>query len=108
MRIRSSQMKFDNMRLLLFTSLFVLMATAIALSQEQRSSNWQSHDLAFRVLNVTSNGQSLWACGTDEGIAVSPDNGANWQVKHQTTDGALLLNINFADSKFGYAAGTGG
>jgi photosystem II stability/assembly factor-like uncharacterized protein len=29
-------------------------------------------------------------------------------VKHETTDGALLLNIGFANDKFGYAAGTGG
>jgi photosystem II stability/assembly factor-like uncharacterized protein len=48
----------------------------------------------------------LWVCGPDERIAVSSDNGAHWQVKHQTPGGALLLNIDFADAKFGYAAGT--
>ncbi len=91
-----------------FPFLFILLAIGAAAGQEQRSSDWQAHDLAFRVLSIASNGQSFWACGTDEGIAASPDNGAHWQVKHQTTDGGLLLNIDFADSKFGYAAGTGG
>jgi hypothetical protein len=76
--------------------------------QAQTAPDWHSYDFPFRVLNITSNGQLLWVCGTDESIAVSPDNGANWQVKHQTKDGGLLLNIDFADSKFGYATGSGG
>jgi photosystem II stability/assembly factor-like uncharacterized protein len=108
MRLPPGQMKLDNMRLLLSTFLFVLLAIASAFGEERRSSDWQSHDLPFRVLNVTSDGQSLWACGTDAGIAVSSDNGVHWQLKHQKSDGSLLLNIDFADSKFGYAAGTGG
>jgi photosystem II stability/assembly factor-like uncharacterized protein len=94
--------------LLLPMCLALLLAPVSASGQEQPSPPWHSYDVAFRVLSVTSNGQSFWACGTDEGIAVSPDNGAHWQVKHQRTDGGLLLNIDFADSKFGYAAGTGG
>ncbi len=39
---------------------------------------------------------------------MSSDAGEHWQVKHKTTDGAVLLNIGFANDKFGYAAGTGG
>ena len=105
---RTGQMTFDTMRVLVSTFLFALLATVSAAGQEQRSSDWQGHDLQFRVLDLTSDGHSLWTCGTDEGVAVSTDNGAHWQVKHQTANGGLLLNIDFADSKFGYAAGTGG
>jgi len=97
-----------KLKLLLLTCVFVLLATSLASGQEQTSSDWNSHDFSFRVLNITNIGQQLWVCGTDETIAVSSDNGAHWQVKHQTVDGALLLNIDFADSKFGYAAGTAG
>jgi hypothetical protein len=86
----------------------VLFAASVAAGQEQISPHWNSHDFSFRVLNITNTGQLLWVCGTDETIAVSSDNGAHWQVKHQTVDGASLLNIDFADSKFGYATGTGG
>lgn len=75
---------------------------------ENLVSDWHTVDLPFRPLNVASNGSLLWACGTDEAIAVSSDAGAHWQVKHQTTDGNLLLNVEFADETFGYAAGTGG
>jgi hypothetical protein len=86
----------------------VLFAASVAAGQEQISPDWNSHDFSFRALNITNTGQLLWVCGTDETIVVSSDNGAHWQVKHQTVDGALLLNIDFADSKFGYAAGTSG
>jgi hypothetical protein len=50
----------------------------------------------------------LWICGIDESVAVSSDAGEHWQVKHETTNGGVLLNIGFANDKFGYAAGTGG
>jgi hypothetical protein len=64
--------------------------------------------MPFRTIAVASSGASIWACGADEGIAVSADGGTHWQVKHQTPDGNLLLNIQFETGKFGYAAGTGG
>jgi len=95
-------------RLLLPACVCVLLATTLAAGQEQLSPGWHSYDFSFRVLNITSTGHLLWVCGTDETIAVSSDNGTHWQVKHQTADGGLLLNVDFADSKFGYAAGTGG
>ncbi|MGB8494613.1 MAG: YCF48-related protein [Candidatus Acidiferrum sp.] len=85
-----------------------LLASSLIAGQEQPSTDWHSHDLSFRVLNIASAGHLLWVCGTDESIAVSSDNGVHWQVRHQTMDGGLLLNIDFADAKFGYAAGTGG
>jgi len=88
-----------------FTALF---ATNLAASEHKTESDWQAKDLPFRVLNKTSIGTSLWVCGTDESLATSSDGEEHWRVKHQTTDGAVLLNIGFANDKFGYAAGTGG
>lgn len=86
----------------------LLLATSILAGQDRPSSGWHSSDLTFRVLNITSEGNLLWVCGTDETIAVSSDGGAHWKAKHEKVDGGLLLNIDFADSKFGYAAGAGG
>jgi hypothetical protein len=79
-----------------------------AMGEEKPDPNWRAPSVPFRVLAVTSNGALLWASGTDEAIAVSPDAGAHWQLKHQTQDGNLLLKIQFANDRFGYAAGTGG
>jgi len=79
-----------------------------AASEDMTASDWQPRNFPFRVLNTTSVGASLWTCGTDESVAVSTDAGEHWQVKHETPDGAVLLNIAFANDKFGYAAGTGG
>jgi photosystem II stability/assembly factor-like uncharacterized protein len=91
---------------------FILLAALIlvvnAVCEEKIASEWHLKDLPFRVLNVTSIGSSLWLCGTDESVAVSSDGGEHWLVKHGTADGAVLLNIGFANDKFGYAAGTGG
>src|SRR5260370_18576364 len=95
-------------RLLLPACVCVLLATTLAAGQEQLSPGWHSYDFSFRVLNITSTGHLLWVCGTDETIALSSDNGTHWQVKHQVAGGGLLLNVDFADSKFGYAAGPGG
>jgi len=88
--------------------LAALFFTTGATGEDKTASDWHAKDLPFRVLNTTSVGPSLWICGTNEAIAVSSDAGEHWQVKHQTTDGAVLLNIGFASDKFGYAAGTGG
>jgi hypothetical protein len=111
MPLRSNTMKRKaavTVRLLLPIYLCTLLATTLAASQEQVSPDWHTYDFSFRVLNIASAGSRLWICGTDETIEVSSDNGAHWQLKHQMVDGRLLLNIDFADSKFGYAAGTGG
>jgi photosystem II stability/assembly factor-like uncharacterized protein len=97
-----------TVRLLLPIYLCVVLATILVAGQEQVSPDWHTYDFPFRVLNIASADNRLWICGTDETIAVSPDNGAHWQVKHQMVDGGSLLNIDFADSRFGYAAGTGG
>ena len=107
---RATMKKKTAIRTSLLFSVYVcfLLTTTLAAGQGQRSLDWHGYEFSFRVLNITSTGHLLWVCGTDESIAVSSDDGAHWQVKHQTTDGGLLLNIEFADSKFGYAAGTGG
>jgi hypothetical protein len=86
----------------------VILTGALSAGQEQPSQDWHNIDLPFRVLNIASTEHSLWICGTDETIAVSSDDGAHWQVKHQMAGGGLLLNIDFAGPRFGYAAGTGG
>src|SRR5580692_5897081 len=80
-----------------------LLVIARAAGEDKTASDWHTQDIPFRVLNATSIGHSLWICGTDEAVAVSSDAGKHWQVKHKTTDGAVLLNIGFANDKFGYA-----
>jgi Photosynthesis system II assembly factor YCF48 len=90
----------------IYCAMFFL--TIGAASEGNSVSDWRAQNLPFRALNTTSIGASLWVCGTDEAVAVSSDAGAHWEVKHKTTDGAVLLNIGFANDKFGYAAGTSG
>jgi photosystem II stability/assembly factor-like uncharacterized protein len=75
---------------------------------DNTASDWQVRNLPFRALNTASTAASLWVCGTDESIAMSSDGGEHWVMKHQRSDGAVLLNIGFVNEKFGYAAGTGG
>jgi hypothetical protein len=92
-----------------FVALFLLLSwTITSAGQEKPVSAWKAHDLQFRVLNTTASSGSMWICGTDEAIALSSDDGQNWDVKHSTTDGNLLLNIDFVNESFGYATGTGG
>jgi Photosynthesis system II assembly factor YCF48 len=86
----------------------LLLWTITGVGEEKPSSAWNSHDFEFRVLNTTSSSGSLWICGTDEAIAVSADDGQNWEVKHRTPGGNSLLNIDFVNDSFGYATGTGG
>lgn len=62
----------------------------------------------FRPVNITAIGGVLFACGADEMILSSNDNGVTWETKHQNADGEVLLGISFVDEKVGYAAGTGG
>lgn len=70
---------------------------------------WGTHEVPFRVINITGKGNLLWICGSNESIAVSHDNGAHWEVKHvKTASPRTLLEIDFARENFGYATGTGG
>jgi len=88
--------------------LFLLSCTITSAGQEKPVSAWNAPDFQFRVLNTTASSGSLWICGTDEAIAVSSDDGRNWDVRHHTPDGNSLLNIDFVNDTFGYATGTGG
>jgi photosystem II stability/assembly factor-like uncharacterized protein len=80
----------------------------IAGSQLPPNAGWHLSATPFRVIGIASDGSSIWACGANEEIAVSRDAGIQWQLKHKVPDGNLLLNIQFIDRKFGFAAGTGG
>jgi photosystem II stability/assembly factor-like uncharacterized protein len=91
--------------LIFFGTLFFI---GRAVCQGETAPHWHVKSLPFRVFNITSNGSTLWTCGSDETLAVSADSGEHWQLKHQKTGGAVLLNVGFANEKFGYAAGTGG
>ncbi len=84
--------------------LICLLITIYVLGQTAPASN----SLPFHVVAVTTSGQEIWAAGTDQGIAVSNDNGGSWQAKHSSTAGGTLLTIEFNGPKFGYAAGTSG
>ena len=86
----------------------VLLPLRMVVGQEKIKTEWHKYEVSFRVLNVASLGSSVWICGADEGVAVSSDGGQHWRTKHQTKDGSLLLNIDFANDKFGYATGTQG
>ncbi len=69
---------------------------------------WKTISLPFRPMDLTSSGNKLWVCGSNEMIATSSDGGESWQVKRQKPDGEVLTRIGFVEEKIGYAAGTHG
>src|SRR6185437_15400240 len=80
------EMKIKRLVLLLLCTAFA-MASASAAPDENADSEWRIADAPFHALNITSDGSSFWICGTDEAIAVSPDSGVHWTLKHHTQDG---------------------
>jgi hypothetical protein len=86
-------------------ALFLAVAPLAATTTETA---WRTVDLAARPMNIAENRGTLWVCGADELVANSGDGGKTWSVNHVTRGGGVLLNIGFANEKFGYAAGTGG
>jgi len=72
------------------------------------STKWRQVPLSFRPFDITAHGGDLFACGSDETVAVSKDNGVTWKVVHQKQDGEILLKIAFAGDAIGHAVGTGG
>jgi hypothetical protein len=102
---RRNRFPFQSRLLRLFV-FYILVVRVVA--EDKTVPDWHTKDLPFRVLNATNLGSSFWVCGTDESVAVSADGGEHWTIKHKATDGAVLLNIGFANDKFGYAAGAGG
>ena len=84
----AATMKSHIRRFVTFVALFFLLSwTITGAGQEKPVSAWSGHDFQFRVLNTTASSGSLWICGTDEAIAVSSDDGQNWEVKHRIPDG---------------------
>jgi photosystem II stability/assembly factor-like uncharacterized protein len=69
---------------------------------------WESIDLPFRPTYVVSIENVFWVCGADEMLAESEDEGRTWQVRHQKTDGEVLLHVGFINKLTGYATGTNG
>src|SRR5579863_227373 len=105
----AATMKSDIRSLVLLVATILLLSLTITSAAEEKPPTaWNSHDFQFHVLNTTAVSGSLWICGTDEAIAVSSDDGQNWEVRHRTPDGNSLLNIDFVNDSFGYATGTGG
>lgn len=89
---------FDPMRVLLVLALYA----PVLLAQ------WERSAVPFQPTAISANGTILWICGADSGIASSSDGGVHWQVRNQKADTPKLLNIGFADAKFGYAGGERG
>jgi Photosynthesis system II assembly factor YCF48 len=81
-------------------------------AQNQQSAGspnkWQPVTLPFRPTAITATATTFWVCGADEMIARSSDGGRTWKTIHQNADGDVLLAIDFADERVGFAAGTNG
>ncbi len=73
------------------------------------SSGWTAHPLAFEPISISGDHSMFWVCGTNEGVASSPD-GVTWTMRHAGTSAvsATLLGIGFTSDHFGFAYGTGG
>jgi hypothetical protein len=85
---------------------FAILLTLTLFAQDP--SPWVAAAPGFRPIGVTTNGDTFWTFGSNEGIASSAD-GKSWQRRHSaTTNGALLLGLEFLSPKFGFAYGTGG
>jgi len=93
------------------TAIFCLLLLISCLWCAPRSvsaSEWRTVDLPARPLNIAENQGAMWVVGADELIATSSDGGKTWRTAHLIKGGSVLLTIGFADSRFGYATGTGG
>jgi len=89
--------------LIFFCILFNAFSTATAASD-----SWRTVQLSSRPISIAASGNVLWVSGADEMIAKSSDAGQSWQIQHQKNDGAVLLDIGFANDRIGYASGTHG
>jgi hypothetical protein len=74
----------------------------------QAPARWESVDLPFRPIYITSVENVFWVCGADEMLAESEDEGRTWQLRHQKMDGEVLLHAGFLNKEMGYATGTNG
>ena len=87
----------------LLKTLIVLTLCAPALHAQ-----WEKSALPFHATAISSNGETLWICGAESGIASSSDGGIHWDVRNHQAKMSKLLSIGFADLKLGYAGGAGG
>src|ERR1700722_6821203 len=69
---------------------------------------WHAVSLPFRPVCISSNGSIFWAGGVDEMLAKSEDGGLTWRVKHQQTNGEVLLAVGILGENVVYASGTNG
>src|SRR5208282_1992886 len=72
------------------------------------TTGWNHAAIPFKVAGITAVGDVVWACGENEMIASSSDGGWSWNLRHQNSGGATLLDIRFLTEKVGHAAGTKG
>ena len=72
------------------------------------SNPWRPVVLRHPAVAIASSGGTLWVCGADEMIAKSNDGGQNWEVKHETIGGSVLLSLGFANEQVGWATGSAG
>jgi hypothetical protein len=94
-RMRTSRVVFFV--ILVFVTTQFLSATTTAISP-----------LPFDVRAITRNGNTLFVCGAELGIAASTDGGINWSVLNRRADGVTLLSMGWTNERFGFVGGTGG
>jgi photosystem II stability/assembly factor-like uncharacterized protein len=96
-------------RLLTLFTAFLLCLSCLAVDRPSEAvNNWKVVESAFRPVNLTAQGTTIWVCGVDETISSSKDGGTTWETKHQNLDGEILFDIAFVNDEVGHAAGTGG
>jgi hypothetical protein len=91
----------------LIVAIFCLLSSGAAAAPAPPD-GWQTVDAGFTPQVLLGHAGAMWAAGSGETIAASTDAGEHWTVKHHDASGSLLLVLHFVDSKFGFAAGTGG
>jgi hypothetical protein len=69
---------------------------------------WTRSAVPFEATAISSNGDSLWACGPGQAIASSSDGGFHWDMRHRQPDAGTLQFIGFANETLGFAGGTNG
>src|SRR5271170_6391120 len=86
------------------TFVFFIVAAVGASAQ---TPGWTAVHHGFSPEVLLNHGQGMWAAGGGGSISLSVDGGQHWQKKHEDASDGLLLDLAFANEKFGVAAGTG-
>jgi len=87
-----------------FVSFVILAAAASA----ETAASWRVSKFRFHPMCIAAMQSAVWIGGADEMLAESSDGGQTWRLRHQKTDGELLLTVGFLDAKTIYASGTSG